>query len=148
MDQIKSQHEARLKRHADNFQYVVKDLREVAKEFHILFVEEVQKVEKVVKLQTEAIKIDMSNEIAKLDQNYSTLHYKVDVIVDVVTKDVEFYNCLNIEVDSKTAYDSKVFAKLEEFLGSLKESLSKINVSPSSSVSMESLSKISTLPLF
>lgn len=43
VEQIESKHEARLKRQAENFQSEVKDLRSIAKECHILFVEEVQK---------------------------------------------------------------------------------------------------------
>ncbi|CAI9286844.1 unnamed protein product [Lactuca saligna] len=89
IEKIESQHEECLKRHLGNFQYEVKDLRSVAKERYILFVEEV----------------------------------------------VEFYNSIITKVDSKIESDSKVFAKLEGFLGSLKESLSKLDVSPSSLIS-------------
>lgn len=44
MEQIKSKHEERLKHHVKSFQYEVKELRAVAKEHHLLFVEEVKKV--------------------------------------------------------------------------------------------------------
>ncbi|CAI9261973.1 unnamed protein product [Lactuca saligna] len=110
MKQTKSQHEACLKRHADNFQYEVKDLRAVAKERHIMFIEE------------------------------------VDIIVDAIIRIVELFSLLITKIDSKTEFDTKVFSKLEEFLGSWKESLSKLHVSPPSSISQESLSKmLSTL---
>lgn len=45
MEQIETKHEERLKCHVENFQYEVKEIREVAKEIQSLFVEEVQKVE-------------------------------------------------------------------------------------------------------
>ena len=84
----------------------------------------------------------MAKEIANIDQNYSNLHIKVDIVVDVVRKIVEFYNSLINKVDLKYDSDSKHFVKVEELLGNIKELISKLNVSPSSSVSQESLSKM------
>lgn len=93
-----------------------------------------------VNRKVEEIQLEMSKEVVKLDQNYSNLHTKVDVIADAVTKVLESFNSLCTKVDSKLESDSKVFAKLEELLRSLKESLSKLEVSPSSSISQEFLS--------
>lgn len=48
---------------------------------------------------------------------------------------MEFYNSLIVKVDSKSESGSKVFDTLEEFLGSLKESFSNLNVTSLSLVS-------------
>ncbi|CAI9259277.1 unnamed protein product [Lactuca saligna] len=92
--------------------------------------------------KVEDLRNEMTKEVVKLDQNYSNIHTKIDIIADVVTKVFDFYNSLVTKVELKSAYHSKVFAKLEELLGSLKESLSRIIVSPSSSISQESLSTL------
>ena len=73
-----------MKRQSDSFQHEVKELQAVAKERHIMFVEAVNKVKEDVNLKFEEIHTEMSKEIVKLDQNYSNLHSKVDIIVDVV----------------------------------------------------------------
>ena len=46
------------------------------------------------------------------------------------------------KVDQKSESDSKYFVKLEELLGNVKELILKLDVSPSSSVSQETLSKM------
>lgn len=70
----------------------------------------------------------MSKEIVKLDHNYSDIYTKVDVISDAITKVLEHFNSFCTQVDTKNEYDSKVFTKLKELLGSLMESLSKLDV--------------------
>ncbi|CAI9279301.1 unnamed protein product [Lactuca saligna] len=84
----------------------------------------------------------MTKEVANVDQNYSNLHTKVDIVADVVTTIVEFYNLLINKVDLKFESESKHFVKLEEILGNVKELISKLDVSPSSLVSQESLSQM------
>ncbi|CAI9266319.1 unnamed protein product [Lactuca saligna] len=113
--------------------------RDVSKEHHILFVEEIKKVEESVNLKVEALKFEMSKEVAKIEQNYSSLHGKVDIIVDAIKKLVEYYTFFSTKLDAMTETYSKLFAKMEEFLESLKESMSKINLSHSSSISQESM---------
>ncbi|CAI9286170.1 unnamed protein product [Lactuca saligna] len=142
MEKIETKHEEHLKHHADSFQYEGKELRVVAKEIHILFLEEVKKVKDDVNIKVEVIQIVMSKEIVKLSQNYSDLHTKVDVIVGAVMKEREYFTSFSTWVDTKHDSDSNMFAKMEELLGSVKESFSKLNVSLSSSVSQESLSKM------
>lgn len=87
----------------------------------------------------------MTQEVARVDQNYSTLRTKVDIVANVVIKFFEFYNSLVTKVDLKSEFDSTHFDKLEELIGSMKEFISKIYVSPSSSVSNESSSKMFSL---
>lgn len=95
-----------------------------------------------VNLKVEELKSEMSKEVAKIKKNYATLHDKVDVIADAIKKLVEYYTSITTKLDAKTETYSKVFAKMEEFLGGLKESISKIDTFHSSLVSQESTSKM------
>lgn len=60
----------------------------------MLFVQDVKTVRENVNLKTEELRADMAKEIAALDHIYSSLHKKVDIIVDAITKVVEWYNYL------------------------------------------------------
>lgn len=142
MGHIETKHEERLKRQSDSYNHDVKSLKAIAKERHILFIEVVKKVKEDVNFKIEEICQYMTKEVANLDLNYSNLHTKVDIIVDVVMKVVEYYNSLHTKVGTKSETDSKGFVKLEELLGGLKESFSTLKVSPLSSISQESLSKL------
>lgn len=72
----------------------------------------------------------MTKEIAKVDQNYSNLYTKVDIIVDAVTKLVNYHTSLN----------SKEFIHLQSFLPKVKEMILKLTIPPTSIVSQESIS--------
>ena len=61
----------------------------------------------------------MTQEVARVDQNYSTLCTKADIVADVVIKFFEFYNSLVTKVDLKSESDSTHFDKLEELMGSV-----------------------------
>lgn len=140
MEQIKKQHDDRLKHHARNFEYKVTKLHDVAKERYVIFVEQVKKVEESVNLKVVELKLEMTKEVEKIEKNYSNLHGKVDVIANAITMLVEYHNSFSTKRDAKTDHDSKVFEKLEDLLGSLKESMSKIDISHQSVVSQESIS--------
>lgn len=142
MELIEMKNEERLKLHVENFQQEVTMLCDVAKERHILFVEEVKDVEEFVKLKVVELKYEMSKVVAKLELNYQNLHSKMDVIVDAIKKLVEYNSLFSTTLEAKTTSDQKVFYKLEEFQGSLKESLSKLDLSQQSTVSQDSISKM------
>ncbi|CAI9279561.1 unnamed protein product [Lactuca saligna] len=77
-------------------------------------------------------KVDMTHEVAKVDQNYSSLHTQVDIVFDAVTKLVEYHTSLH----------SKEFVHLQGLLAEVKEMVSKL-VNPSSSTgSQESISQM------
>ncbi|CAI9282985.1 unnamed protein product [Lactuca saligna] len=135
IEQIKQQHEERLKNHAHNFEYEVTKIRVFAIKSHEFFVEQVKKVEDSINLKVAELKPEMTKKVENLESNYSLLHGKVDVIADSITKLVEYHTSFSTKFDAKLDQDSKVFRKLEEFLGSLKESMSKINLSKKSFVS-------------
>ncbi|CAI9289568.1 unnamed protein product [Lactuca saligna] len=88
---------------------------DVAKECHLLFVEEVKNVEESVKLKMDELKPKISKEVVKIEQNYTSLHNKVDVLADVIKKLVEYNTFFSTKHESKKETDSKVFEKMEEF---------------------------------
>ncbi|CAI9263245.1 unnamed protein product [Lactuca saligna] len=142
MEKIERQHEDRLKLHARNFEYEVQKLRSVAKECHILFVEEIKKVQEFVNAKVEYLKSEMLKEISKIEQSHSSLEGNIDIVVEAIKKLVEYYTSFASKSDVKTDSDSNVLDKLAEFLGSLKESLLKIATSHCISVSQDSLSQM------
>lgn len=71
----------RLKHQSDSFIDVVNELKSVAQERHVVFVEAVKKVKEHLNSKIEVIRVEMAHEVGKLDHNYSTLTTKVDVIV-------------------------------------------------------------------
>ncbi|CAI9267456.1 unnamed protein product [Lactuca saligna] len=129
MEKIEKQHGDRLKDHACNFENEVTKLHDIAKERHEIFLEQVKKLEDSVNLQVVELKSEMSKEVDKIEKNYSLLHGMDDVNVDAIKKLVEYKNLYSTKLDAKSEQDSKVFEKLEEFLGSLKESRSKVGLS-------------------
>lgn len=124
-----------MKNQAQNFEYEIKKLRDAAKEHHKIFVHQVKMLEESVNLKVVGLKFEMMKKVEKIEKNYSIIHGKVDVIVDVIAKLVEFNNSYSTKFDAKTEQDTKVFEKLEEFLSNLKESLSKVDISQQSLVS-------------
>ncbi|CAH1447373.1 unnamed protein product [Lactuca virosa] len=129
MEEIEKQHDENLKHHARYFKCEVTKLRGVAKARHEIFIKKVKKLEESVSLKVVELKSEITKEVAKLEQAYSTLHGKVDVISDVVAKLVEYNTSYSTKLDAKTEQDSKVFENMEEFMSSLKESLSKLHLS-------------------
>ncbi|CAI9271777.1 unnamed protein product [Lactuca saligna] len=74
----------------------------------------------------------MMQEVAKVHQNYSILHNKVDIVADAVTKLDEYHTSMN----------SKEFVHLQGLLEKVKEKISKLEIPPSSTVSQESISQM------
>ena len=70
------------------------------------------------------------------------LHSKVDVVADAIIKLVEFNTAYSTKLEVKSEQDSKVFAKLEEFLSSIKESILKVDLSTQSTMTQESTSQL------
>lgn len=59
-----------------------------------------------------------------------------------VIKIVEYYTSISTNFDAKIEFDSKVFTKHEEFLGSLKQSSSNIDLSNQSTISQDLIMKL------
>ena len=60
----------------------VKELKQVAKERHFLFILDVKKVREDVNFMLQELREDMAKEIASVHQDYGSLHKKVDIICD------------------------------------------------------------------
>ncbi|CAI9285142.1 unnamed protein product [Lactuca saligna] len=75
----------------------------------------------------------MSKEVDKFEQSYLSLHGKIDVVSKTIRKLLENYTSFSTK-------DSQVFTKMEEFVGSLKESILKMDTCHIYYVSQESLS--------
>ncbi|CAI9268870.1 unnamed protein product [Lactuca saligna] len=93
----------RLALHSKSFDYEIHKFRNGTKERHELFVEQVTKVKEFVDLNVVEFKSELSKEVQKMEQNYTLLHSKVDVIVTAITKLVEF----NTEYSNKLEAKSK-----------------------------------------
>ncbi|CAH1441056.1 unnamed protein product [Lactuca virosa] len=89
--------------HSKSFDYEIQKLRGVAKERHDIFFEQVKKVKESVDLKVVNLKSEMSKEVQKMEQNYTFLHRKVDVITTTITKLV----ALNTEHSNKLEAKSK-----------------------------------------
>ncbi|CAI9281849.1 unnamed protein product [Lactuca saligna] len=80
----------------------------------------------------DGVSISQAKEVAKVDQNYSSIHTKVDIVVDAFTKLAEYHTSLN----------SKEFVHLQGVLAEVKEMISKLAIPPTSTVSQESISQL------
>ncbi|CAI9284827.1 unnamed protein product [Lactuca saligna] len=98
--------------------------------------------EEDVNLKIEEVCTKLTKELTKLDHRYSNLYTKVDIIVYVVKTVVESYYLILTKVDTNSESDSQGFAKMEDLLGDLKALILQLTVSPSPSVSKESLSTL------
>lgn len=132
LDQMVQNNECRVKFQFETFNHEVKDVRVVAKERHLLFVQAAKKVQEDVNLKVEEIRKEMMQEVTKVDHNYYILHTKVYIVVDVVTKIVEYHTTIN----------SKEFVHLQGVLADVKAMISKLPIPPTSTISQESISKM------
>lgn len=112
MDQMDKNNELQIKSQTDPFNHVVKELKSVAKEWYILFIQDVKKVCEDVNLKIEELRSELVKEVAALDKNYPSLQTKVDIIVDAMTNVVKWYNSLIPKFDSKVESVAQEVAKL------------------------------------
>ncbi|CAI9303286.1 unnamed protein product [Lactuca saligna] len=88
--------ELRLKTQRSDFLGEVKELRNVTKERHVLYVQEVKKVREDVNLKIQELHKDMNKEILSVQHDYARLHQKVSIICDAVTKFIKMYEGLSL----------------------------------------------------
>ncbi|CAH1440244.1 unnamed protein product [Lactuca virosa] len=135
VESIEKQQVERPEVHAKCFEYDIQKPRDVAKEHHDLFVEKLKTMKESVDLKMAELKSEMAKEVDKIEKIYFVLHGKVDVATDPIVKLLDYNTTYSTNLDVKSDQDSKVFAKLEEFFSSIKESVSKIDISTQSTVS-------------
>ncbi|CAI9293186.1 unnamed protein product [Lactuca saligna] len=78
--------------HSKSIDYEIQKLRDVTKECHELFVEKVSTMKESLDLKVAELKSMLSEKVKKMEENYKLLHGKVDVIVDAITRLVDFNN--------------------------------------------------------
>ncbi|CAI9259194.1 unnamed protein product [Lactuca saligna] len=89
-DEIMKQEE-RLAIHSKSFDYEIQKLRDISKERHELFVEQVTKMKESVDPKISELESMLSKEVQKMEQSYTLLHGKVDVIANAITK-LDYFN--------------------------------------------------------
>ncbi|CAI9300034.1 unnamed protein product [Lactuca saligna] len=83
--------ELRIKSQSSTFNDEVKYFRRIAKEIHVMFVQDVKKVREDVNFKLQELREDMEKEIEVVQRGYASLNQQVDIIDEVVTK-VESFN--------------------------------------------------------
>ncbi|CAH1432790.1 unnamed protein product [Lactuca virosa] len=63
--------------HSKCYDYEIQKLRDVAKERHELFIEQVTTMKESVDLKIVELKSELSKEVQKMEQNYTSVHGKV-----------------------------------------------------------------------
>ena len=79
---------------SSTFNEELRDLKRVAKERHVLFVQDVKTVCEDVNRKLEEMKVNVSTELSDLDNKYSSILEKVDIIAAEVTKFVQTHQSL------------------------------------------------------
>ncbi|CAH1449659.1 unnamed protein product [Lactuca virosa] len=84
------------------FDYEIRKLCDVAKEHQDLFVEQGTTTKESLDIKLVELKSSLSKEVHKMEENYTLLHSKVDVIVGSITKLVEFNTKYTKQVEAKS----------------------------------------------
>ena len=85
LDSMDKCNELRVNSASSTFNDELKDLKKIAKEHHVVFVQDVKTVRENVNHKIEELKVDVSKELREFDNKYSSPLEKVDIIADVVT---------------------------------------------------------------
>ncbi|CAI9288442.1 unnamed protein product [Lactuca saligna] len=120
LDQMDKCNELQIKAQSESFNGALTDLKVVARERHVLFIQDVKKLCEDVNQKTKELCEDMEKEVAALEHNYSSLHKKADIIVDVVTKYVTLYETILPKVAKKVDEYDKSYGNIDTLLVELK----------------------------
>ncbi|CAI9269813.1 unnamed protein product [Lactuca saligna] len=104
---------AELRINSFNLKYVgaVKELTNVQKERHTLFIMDVKKLREDVILKLQELRDDMVREVAVVQNDYATLYKEVDIICDAVTKYVTLYETLSPQITQLSTIDNQQFGE-------------------------------------
>lgn len=97
----------------------VTKFKRMAKERHVLFVQDVKKVREDVNFKIQELREDTVKEIAVAQQDYA-LNQQVDIIADVVTKFVKLYEMLSPQITQLSTQESQSLAEITSKLKYLK----------------------------
>ena len=108
----------------------MKELRNVTKEQHVLFFQEVKKVREDVNFKIQELREDMQKEMLSVQNDYASLNQKVDIICDAVTQFVKLYEGLSPQITQISKSETENFEGVIKLLNELKEILTTPVSSP------------------
>lgn len=89
--------------HSKSFEYKIQKLRDVSKERHDLFLEQVTKMKQFVDLKVAELMYKIAKEVEK---NYTLLRTKVDVVATAITNLIEFNTDYLTKLEEKSEKDT------------------------------------------
>ncbi|CAI9277935.1 unnamed protein product [Lactuca saligna] len=90
---------------------LLKDLKSVVKERHILFIQDVKKVQEDANYKLQELRQDMEKEIANVRTEFASLNQKVDIMCDPVTKFAKLYESLSPQITQISITENKNFIR-------------------------------------
>ncbi|CAI9297485.1 unnamed protein product [Lactuca saligna] len=112
--------EMRVNAQKSTFEGDLKELKLVAKERHVLFVQDVKKVRENVNYKLQELRQDMKKEISNVRTEFASLNQKVDIICDAVTKFAKLYESLSPHIAQISTTENKNFMEVSTILKELK----------------------------
>ncbi|CAI9293826.1 unnamed protein product [Lactuca saligna] len=133
-----AEHTKELRINSFNSKYVgvVKELTNVQ---NTLFVMDLKKVREDINLKLQELHDDMVREVTVVQNDYATLHKKVDIICDAVTEYFTLYESMSPQITQLSTTDNQQFGEVISMLIDLKESV--LNPVTSSIITPEFLSQ-------
>ncbi|CAI9280861.1 unnamed protein product [Lactuca saligna] len=101
--------EMRVNSQKSTFEGDLKELKLVAKEYHVLFVQDVKKVRKDVNFKPQELRQDVEKEIAVVHTKFASLQQKVDIICDAFIKFSKLYESLSAQIAQLSTTENKNF---------------------------------------
>ncbi|CAI9285485.1 unnamed protein product [Lactuca saligna] len=136
--------EMRVNAQKSTFEGDLKELKLVAKERHVLFIQDVKKVREDVNYKLQELRQDMEKEIANVRTEFASLNQKVDIICDAVTKFAKLYKSLSPQISQLSSTENKNFMEVFTLLKELKT----LSSTPASSSLLSSEDLIKTFSQF
>ncbi|CAI9281121.1 unnamed protein product [Lactuca saligna] len=122
--------ELRIKSQSSTFNGEVQEFRRLAKERHVMFVQDVKKVREDVNFKLQELREDMEKEIEVVQRDYASLNQQVDVIVEVLATFVKLYEAESPQLSQLSTTESTSFVKINNHFKELKALISKSISSP------------------
>ncbi|CAI9283082.1 unnamed protein product [Lactuca saligna] len=117
--------ELRVKAQSETFNGELKDLKEVSRKRHVLFVQDVKNVLEDVNRKIKELHSNVAKELQEVINNYSSVLEKVDIIAEAVTKIAQCYYSMLPKMDAQAEYELKQCGKIDLLLVELKAMVSK-----------------------
>ncbi|KAL7617007.1 hypothetical protein Lser_V15G03290 [Lactuca serriola] len=117
--------ELRIQAQGKSFDGVIKDLKIVTKERHVLFVQDVKEVREDVNFKIEELKAEIAKEIQDLQSQNLEVQKRVDIIADAVTKLATDYQPSAQMIEAKHQENKVQFSKLIQLSTELKSCVSQ-----------------------